>query len=118
QQTRFEDALQLDYNVTGRPDGKTIAPLLLITFVENAFKHGVNPEQPSAIRIRIDIGEKELRLEVANKKVVAKLLPSEPIGLGIKNTRQRLGILYPGQYTLSIEEGEKDFHVLLTLHLT
>ncbi|HVU94973.1 MAG TPA: sensor histidine kinase [Puia sp.] len=118
QQTRFEDALDLDFSVTGRPDGKTIAPLLLIPFVENAFKHGVNPEQPSAILIRIDIGASEIRLHVANKKVVAKTLPSAPAGLGIDNTRQRLGILYPGRHTLSITDGADDFDVLLTLRLT
>ncbi|GGB15529.1 sensor histidine kinase [Puia dinghuensis] len=120
QQTRFEDedTLQLDFTVTGQPEGKTIAPLLLIPFVENAFKHGINPEQPSAIRIRIDIGEKELRLAVTNRKVAPKLLPTGPAGLGINNTRQRLGILYPAQYTLSIEDNADDFHVLLTLHLT
>ena len=118
QQTRFEDALQLDFTVTGHPEGKTIAPLLLIPFVENAFKHGVNPEQPSSIQIRIDIGESELRLHVANKKVVAQTLPSAPAGLGINNTRQRLGILYPGRHTLSITNGADDFDVLLTLHLS
>ena len=118
QQTRFEDALDLDFTITGQPDGKTIAPLLLIPFVENAFKHGVNPEQPSAILIRIDIGGSDFRLHVANKKVVAKTLPSGPAGLGIDNTRQRLGILYPGRHTLSITDGAVDFDVLLTLHLT
>lgn len=118
QQTRFEDALHLDLTITGDPEGKTIAPLLLIPFVENAFKHGVNPEQPSSILIRIDIGASELRLHVANKKVVAQNLPSAPAGLGINNTRQRLGILYPGRHTLSITNGADDFDVLLTLHLT
>jgi len=118
QQTRFEDALHLDFSVTGLPEGKTLAPLLLIPFVENAFKHGVNPEQPSCIQIRIDIGESELRLHVANKKVVAQTLPATPAGLGISNTRQRLGILYPGRHTLSITNGADDFDVLLTLHLS
>lgn len=118
QQTRFEDALHLDFTVTGQAEGKTLAPLLLIPFVENAFKHGVNPEQPSCIQIRIDIGESELRLHVANKKVVAQILATAPAGLGIDNTRQRLGILYPGRHTLSITNGADDFDVLLTLHLS
>ena len=118
QQTRFEGALHLDFGVTGNPENKTIAPLLLIPFVENAFKHGVNPEQPSAIQIRIDIGETELRLQVANKKVGVRVQPSGPAGLGIDNTRQRLGILYPGRHLLSIEDNPEDFCVLLTLHLT
>jgi sensor histidine kinase YesM len=118
QQTRFEDALDLDFTVTGRPDGKSIAPLLLIPFVENAFKYGVNPEQPSSIKIRIDIGESELSLHVVNKKVVTRFLPTATAGLGINNTRQRLGILYPGRHSLSITNGTDDFDTLLTIHLT
>jgi LytS/YehU family sensor histidine kinase len=118
QQTRFEGSLELDFTITGRPEGKTIAPLLLIPFVENAFKHGINPEQPSDIRIRIDIGETDLRLQVANKKVAVPALSPGPAGLGIANTRQRLGILYPARYALNIKESTEDFDVLLTLHLT
>jgi sensor histidine kinase YesM len=118
QKTRFEDSLELEFEITGHPEGKTIAPLLLIPFIENAFKHGVNPEQPSAILIRIDIRETEIRLQVNNKKVDVKPQLPGPAGLGINNTRQRLGILYPGRHTLTITDETTDFQVLLTLQLT
>jgi hypothetical protein len=56
-------------------------------------------------------------LHVANKKVVQNGAAA-PAGLGIDNTRQRLGILYPGRHTLSITDGATDFIVLLILRLT
>jgi hypothetical protein len=143
QKTRFEGTLYVDLRVKGDAGDIRLVPLLLIPFVENAFKYGVNPEEPSTISIRIDIGDHELFLLVANKKVAPPPLPSarsrpspsdhlrpsdlgagpisawptaaDPRGLGIKNTRQRLQLLYPGQHTLEIKEEEKDFTV--SLHL-
>jgi hypothetical protein len=115
QKTRFEGTLSVDLSVNGDADNKRLVPLLLIPFVENAFKYGVNPEEPSTISIRIDIGDHELFLLVANKKVAPPQPDSDPRGLGIKNTRQRLQLLYPGQHTLEIKEEEKDFTV--SLHL-
>jgi len=118
QQTRFEGSSQVDFSVSGHPEGKSIAPLLLIPFVENAFKHGVNPEDPSAILIRIDIRDEQLLLHVLNKKVLLPKPVPVPSGLGIQNTRQRLQLLYPARFTLYIDDGTKDFSVSLTLNLT
>ena len=118
QQTRFEGSSQVDFTISGQAEGKSIAPLLLIPFVENAFKHGINPENPSTIIIRLNIRDEQLFLHVINKKVAfPKPLPS-PSGLGIQNTRQRLRHLYPGRFTLDIIDGAKDFAVSLTLNLT
>ena len=115
QQTRFEGSLQVDLSVNGKPEAKTIAPLLLIPFVENAFKYGVNPEEPSTIGIRIDIGENDFRLKVTNNKVAVVPLDATPSGLGIHNTRRRLELLYPGRHTLEIQDEPKTFTVLLYL---
>ncbi len=115
QQTRFQSSLQLDLTINGRPEGRSIVPLLLIPFVENAFKHGVNPEEPSAIGIRIDIADHELQLHVTNNKVTVHHPESGPGGLGIQNTRQRLQMLYPGKHTLIIEDQPRSFTVFLTL---
>jgi hypothetical protein len=118
QQTRFEGSSQVDFAISGQAEGKSIAPLLLIPFVENAFKHGINPENPSTIIIRLNIRDEQLFLHVVNKKVAfPKPLPI-PSGLGIQNTRQRLQHLYPGRFTLDIIDGAKDFAVSLTLNLT
>ena len=119
QQTRFEGSLEVRLEINGQPLGKSIFPLLLIPFVENAFKYGVNPEQPSTIGIHIDIGAHDLKLKVTNRKVaMAAAIDADgetPGGLGIRNTRRRLQLLYPGQHSLVIEDQRDTFTVLLNL---
>jgi len=115
QRTRFDGAVQPAFSVAGRPEGKKIAPLILIPFIENAFKHGVNAEENSEIRIEIVIGERELQLQVFNNKVTVKQPDPIPSGMGIENTRRRLNILYPGFHTLRIVDAPADFSVTLTL---
>ena len=117
QQTRFEGSSIVDLSISGQPEGKNIVPLLLIPFIENAFKHGINPEEPSAILIRIDIRDDQLFLLVTNKKINSPQPTPIPSGLGIQNTRQRLQLLYPARFTLHIDDGVKDFSVSLTLKL-
>lgn len=93
-----------------------IAPLLLMSFIENAFKYGVNPEEDSAIHIDVSITGKRLCLQVINDKVS----PSEnilPGGLGIANARQRLQLLYPAAHQLEILEDRKIYSVKLLIEI-
>lgn len=117
QQLRFGASIQILFSVEGPAAGRQIAPLVLIPFVENAFKHGVNAEENSCIRIDIHTDEKMLRLEVLNKKVFVQHSGEPKSGLGIENTRNRLQLLYPGRHTLQIVDTESDFKVSLTLRL-
>jgi sensor histidine kinase YesM len=117
QKIRLDGTVQLQYQVIGDPSGKQIAPLLLIPFVENAFKHGVNPEEDSKIDIDIYITTETLTLQVYNKKVQVQQQQEAKSGLGIENTRHRLQLLYPNLHELMIEETEKDFSVLLHIQL-
>jgi len=64
QQVRFGNSVALSLDVSGNTNAKKIAPLILIPFIENAFKHGVNAEENSVIRINIHISEKDLHLQV------------------------------------------------------
>lgn len=118
QQARFNGAMQVDYSVTGSPEQLTIVPVLLIPFIENAFKHGVNPEVPALIRIHLDIQPHELHLLVSNQKVANRLSDAYPGGLGIRNTRERLDIFYPSRHRLVIGDKDSLFTVDLTLQLT
>ena len=91
-----------------------IAPLLLISFIENAFKYGVNPEEDSAIHIDVSITGNRLCLQVINNKVS----PSEnifPCGYGLVNTKQRLQLLYPNNHQLEILEDKKIYSVKLLI---
>ncbi len=116
QRLRLGDTVQLSYRIEGEPgSGAKIAPLILIPLVENAFKHGVNPEEASSIDIGIQLSHETLVLRVQNNKVTA---PAEqvPGGLGLPGLRQRLQLLYPSRHRLAIDDHETSFSA--TLHIT
>ncbi|MEO7988771.1 MAG: sensor histidine kinase [Chryseolinea sp.] len=117
QKIRFGKVVEIVVNVQGETKGHSIAPLILIPFVENAFKHGINAEENSKITIHIIIEERNLHLMVSNNKVVVHHAEEIKSGLGIENTRGRLQLVYPGKHMLIIHDNEKDFFVSLTLHL-
>ena len=117
QENRFGNSIHLSVSISGNLDEKKIAPLILIPFIENAFKHGVNAEEDSDIRIHIEIREKDLQLEVANNKVTIETISAHQSGLGLNNTRQRLRLLYPTRHNLEIKDDKQHFSVFLTLNL-
>ena len=96
-----------------------IAPMLLIPFVENAFKHGISFREPSHIMISLEVKENILHFDIHNSK--HDRVGSDPEmnnnGIGLPNVRQRLQLLYPGRHELMIRETAREFFVHLTLHL-
>jgi hypothetical protein len=117
QESRFGSTIRLNYYIEEvAPAEWKIAPLILIPFIENAFKHGVNPEEDSDINIKITVPGEELHLEVTNKKVNIRH-PDNHSGLGIVNAKKRLQLLYPREHTLHIEDNMNDFRVFITLRL-
>ncbi len=117
QKLRLESKIKFEYEIEGDFVELQIAPMLLIPFVENAFKYGVNSEQNSNIRIDIKANESELHFLVANKKVDIKSGINEHSGLGIENTKHRLNLIYPSKHLLTINETENDFIVSLHINL-
>jgi len=96
-----------------------IAPMLLIPFVENAFKHGVRLQEVSWITIELNYKNKCLEYEVRNSlhhKVIHDD-EKELAGIGLENVKERLKLLYPGKHYLMISKDEKEFVVHLTLDL-
>lgn len=97
-----------------------IAPMLLIPFVENAFKHGISLREPSHINITLEMKEKTLFFDVYNSKHIR--LANDPerdkSGIGLNNVRQRLQLLYPKKHELVVRETAKDFFVHLTIQLS
>lgn len=116
QQARLRDAVTLRVDIEGAAAGQQIAPLILFTFIENAFKYGVNPDVPSTIRIRLAIQGPALTLHVFNRKVPTSGL-DESTTVGVQNARERLQLLYPGHHTLRIDDAAETFTVDLTMHL-
>lgn len=115
QKIRLSKKVKIVYEVKGDAAGKRIAPLLLITFVENAFKHGISYTNPSVINITIDIFEKTLTLVVSNPVVETNSFVSN--GLGLKNVRRRLDLLYPEKYLLDIVHNDSLYIVNLKMNL-
>lgn len=117
QKIRLDDTVAVKYEIKGNVKGKQIAPLILIAFIENAFKHGVNPEEESAIDISVTIEGDSLLLAVRNNKVT-HLQDGEVVnGMGIENATSRLQLLYPAKHTLEIQNQSTFFKVELTIDL-
>jgi sensor histidine kinase YesM len=117
-----KDQISIQFVVTGNPEGKTIPPLLLISFLENAFKHGVKAGfSESYIHVKIEIRKDTLILEMENSKPPLLEIPDQSIihegGIGIKNVQRRLDILYPNRYKLSLQNTPNQFLVLLSIDL-
>lgn len=116
QKARLRDAVTIDYQLTGKVESLQIAPLLLFSFIENAFKYGVNPEEDSHIRIHIGIRQGGLHMEVVNNKVQVNQM-EKSTGIGLQNARQRLRLLYADAHNLRIDDTPTHFHVTLQLTL-
>ena len=118
QKLRLVDTAQIDFTVDGDANGKQIVPLLLISFIENAFKYGVSPEEPSAIQLAISIDGNELNCHVFNKKVRVFQPTAVASGIGLTNTKARLQLLYPERHRLIINDNSDSFTVDLSITLS
>ena len=99
QRLRLSSKVTIHYEVKGNFEGHHIAPLLLISFIENAFKHGISYTNSSLVRIEISVFEETLTLFVENPVVENNSFAG---GMGLKNARRRLQLLYPGKHYLNI----------------
>ena len=114
QRLRLGKKTGVELTISGNLDNKKIAPLVLMTFVENAFKYGVSNHAPSDIVITLMSDEHSIQFNCRNK-ITAASRPPERTGIGIANTRQRLEHQYSQQHTLTITNADGFFNVALTL---
>ena len=115
---RYGNKLDLHYLVTDKTKDVYIAPLLLLPFVENCFKHGAsNMLQNPWINLTIEIKDTTLVMKLMNGKSGNNDITSEKPGIGISNARQRLELLYKGKHELQIREEEDVFIVDLKIQL-
>lgn len=106
---RYSERLDVSLNVSGNTDHVSIAPLLLIPFIENAFKHGVSNETDH-IWVTVDIKVKDewLHLKVENSVSDPGSQQAHTSGIGLQNITRRLDLLYPGRHELKlIKEPER-----------
>lgn len=116
QRLKFNDVTSVSFSIKGETKGYTIEPLLLLTFIENAFKYGADNSTPSFININIVIEKHYLNMYVENK-IVVRNRGGENSGIGISNIKRRLDLIYDGKYSLDIEQNDDIFSVKLKIKL-
>lgn len=127
QRLRRDQHYEIRVNIADQVSGFRITPLLLIPFVENAFKHiSHHADQRNFVRVDLSRNNEVLYFVVENSTEVATSgrhadhhgLPEIPGGIGLQNVRRRLALLYPGKHDLTIQDKDGTFKVALSLYLS
>jgi LytS/YehU family sensor histidine kinase len=114
QQLRFNHQLKIVFEVVGNTQFLMIPPLVLLTFVENCFKHGELSDAVDPLTIRLEVNQNCLCFTTRNKKRYGP--KEESTGIGLANTTQRLAAIYQERYELIVVDGPH--HYTCTLRLT
>jgi sensor histidine kinase YesM len=117
EKVRYGNKLELHVELPEVAEGYFIAPLMILPFIENCFKHGASTvlDQPW-ISLTITIESDEMMLKLLNSKAKGKVSVNRH-GIGIENAKKRLALLYPGKHQLTIREEQEIFIVTLKLQL-
>ena len=115
QKIRLSNIECLQYKIRGNTEGQTIAPLLLLTFIENMFKHGVlnNNNKP----LQIDISVLNNKLELCTANYINTTQKDSSSGIGLENVKTRLELLYPHKHTLTIQQTTETYTCNLAINL-
>nr|MBI1230350.1 histidine kinase [Cytophagales bacterium] len=121
QELRIKDQenITVTFNRSEPPCSGEIAPMLLIPFIENAFKHGISLQKKSWVTINLRCIAGSVHLDVTNS--IYRTNPDDPehqsSGIGLENVKQRLKLLYPGKHDLMIRENDTEYFVHLSIQL-
>lgn len=116
---RYSSRVSINLDMPEMMPDVMLPPLLLIIFVENAFKHGVSYAAPSFIDIKVEVTQDKLKFRCRNSRQEQK--PDEKKkkgGVGLANARRRLDLLFPNRYNLEIKENDKEYDVQLEIPLS
>lgn len=116
---RYSSRVSISLDIPEMMPDVMLPPLLLIIFVENAFKHGVSYAAPSFIDIKVEVTQDKLKFRCRNSRQEQK--PDEKKkkgGVGLANARRRLDLLFPNRYNLEIKENDKEYDVQLEIPLS
>lgn len=118
---RYTDKVSIVIDLPAEVPDKQIPPLMLITFIENAFKHGISYQHESFVDVRVTLSDPSApasRLSFTCRNSKADKPNEEKGGVGLKNVKQRLNLLYDNNYTLNIKDETAVYNVELTIPLT
>lgn len=111
---RLNDKVSLNVALPAKFKDTKFPPLMFISFVENAFKHGVSYREPSFIDIELIVGHEKINF-VCKNSLVSKTENDAGSGIGLENIRKRLNLLFPGKHRLYINQSDKAFEVELEI---
>jgi LytS/YehU family sensor histidine kinase len=114
-QLRYTDKVRIDIDLPIEVPDRQIPPLILITFIENAFKHGISYQHESFIEVKVSVEKGELWFDCRNSK--AEKPNQEKGGVGLQNVKQRLQLLFDDNYTLNIQDHPESYQVELIIPL-
>ena len=119
-QLRIEatDDTTISFNVEGGIANKEIAPVILLPLVENAFKHGIKPDQKCLVSIKLTIVKDTLQLNIKNTVFIYGDKELKEKGIGLANVKKRLDLKYAGNYTLSNKESDNYYYTDLRIDLS
>jgi two-component system LytT family sensor kinase len=117
QKIRLSTNIDVHLKVEGNPQPYQIPPMILVPFIENAFKYGTSSHEKAGIGIQVHIHEGHLAFRV-NNHVFAGREKTETFGIGIQNTRQRLNLMYPGKHKLVLLNNGTEFIANLDITLS
>jgi two-component system LytT family sensor kinase len=118
QRLRIKDDVEVIYKTEGEYNEIMIEPMLLLPFIENAFKHGIDYSQSCRILIVVSVSKDKLRLLVENPLIREKNFSiEESSGKGLLNSRKQLELLYSDNHELKIFDENDKFRIELTLNL-
>lgn len=112
---RCHDDVDIQFGVHLMQPTALMPPLLLVSVVENAFKYGISVQRPSFVHLSVDATDERLTFTCSNSnhQRASGIEEAKDGGIGLRNIRQRLDLLFPGDYRLDIDEG----HDVYTAHL-
>ncbi|MDT3404630.1 sensor histidine kinase [Mucilaginibacter terrae] len=117
---RYEDRLDLNFTIEGDLENKFIAPLIMLPFVENAFKHGTSEKQGDVwININLSVSGNLLKFKVSNSKPDSSPADAQKHHghIGLQNVKKRLELLYPSAHQLKIFDDDDAYLIVLELEL-
>ena len=110
---RYTDRVRIFVQLPNPVPETEVPPLLFITFVENAFKHGISYSKVSYVEIRVEVDDEQVRFTCRNTK--ADKPHGDKGGVGLSNIKQRLDLIYGNRYTLDIQDQDNTFNVTLVI---
>ena len=115
QQIRHDAGNKIKFEKDVTDQAVKIAPMILIVFLENAFKHGLEMSENGFINIQLKVTEKELYFSIENSYEAP--IEELPRGLGLDNARRRLSLIYPAVHTLDIKQDDDVYKIELSIQL-